>query len=66
MKVKYDPEADILMFPLKDIPPSHAISGPGGMIASYDDSDEPISIEFLNASKHQWLNFQELQLAIAS
>ncbi|MDJ0658119.1 MAG: DUF2283 domain-containing protein [Crocosphaera sp.] len=53
MKVKYDPESDILTFIIKDIPPSNAISEAGGIIISYDETGEPISIEFLNASKRQ-------------
>lgn len=56
MKVKYDPDADILICLLKDSPPSSAISEPGGVIVSYDDRDEPISIEWLNASKRQLFN----------
>lgn len=66
MKVKYDPDADILIFLLKDLPPSNAISEPGGVIVSYDDRDEPISIELLNASKRQLFNPQERQIAIAT
>lgn len=59
MKVKYDPESDILIFIIKDIPPSNAISEAGSIIISYDDIDEIINIEFLNASKRQLINPQE-------
>ena len=51
MKIKYDPESDILIFIIKDIPPSNAISEVGSIIISYDETDQPISIEFLNVSK---------------
>jgi uncharacterized protein YuzE len=51
MKVKYDAEADVLIFVMKEALPSNAISEPGGVIVSYDENSEPISIEFLNASK---------------
>lgn len=64
MKVKYDPEADILIFVLKELAPSNAISEPGGIIVSYDDSNEPVSIEFLNASKRQLFNPQDPKLTI--
>lgn len=64
MEVKYDPEADILIFLLKQAPPSNAISEPGGIIVSYDDNNEPISIEFLNASKRQLFNPQDPKLTI--
>ena len=66
MKVKYDAEADILIFILRDAFPANAISEPGGVIVSYDENDEPVSIEFLNASKRQLLNPQELMLTIAT
>ncbi|NJL90137.1 MAG: DUF2283 domain-containing protein [Coleofasciculaceae cyanobacterium SM2_1_6] len=64
MKVKYDAEADILIFILGDGFPVNAISEPGGVIVSYDESDRPLSIEFLNASQRQLLNPQELNLTI--
>ncbi len=64
MKIKYDSESDILILLLKEIPPSNAISEPGGIIVSYDESNEPISIEFLNASKRQLFNPQNPQLTI--
>jgi len=66
MKVKYDAEADILIFILRDAFPANAISGPGGVIVSYDETEEPVSIEFLNASKRQLFNPQELILTIAT
>ncbi len=56
MKVTYDAESDVLMFVLKDELPVNAISEPGGVIVSYDENEEPISIEFLNASKRQLFN----------
>jgi len=65
MNVKYDAEADILMFIFREAFPVNAISEPGGMIVSYDEHDEPISIEFLNASKRQLIDPQNLNLAIA-
>lgn len=66
MKVKYDAEADILIFIFRDAFPANAISEPGGVIVSYDENDESVSIEFLNASKRQLLNPQEFMLTIAT
>ncbi|MEG4515631.1 MULTISPECIES: DUF2283 domain-containing protein [unclassified Microcoleus] len=66
MKVKYDAEADILIFILRDAFPANAISEPGAVILSYDENDEPVSIEFLNASKRKLFNPQELILTIAT
>ncbi len=51
MKMKYDVEADILILILCDEPPVDAIEEPGGVIVSYGESGEPVSVEFLNASK---------------
>ncbi len=64
MKVKYDAESDILMFIMLDQPPSNAISEPGGVIVSYNESNEPVSIEFLNASQRQLFNPAEMNLTI--
>jgi uncharacterized protein YuzE len=50
MKVKYDAEADILIFILQGDLPYDAISEQGGVIVSYNEAKEPVSIEFLNAS----------------
>ena len=66
MKFKYDAEADILMFMLGDRFPVNAISEAGGVIVSYDENDEPVSIEVLNASKRKLFNPQDLMLAIAN
>ncbi|MEM6433331.1 MAG: DUF2283 domain-containing protein [Cyanobacteria bacterium P01_D01_bin.115] len=64
MKVRYDAEADVLIFMMKDIPPSNAISEPGGVIVSYDDNAEPVSIEFLNASQRKLFNPSETNLTV--
>ena len=66
MKVKYDAEADILIFILKDDFPYNAISEEGGAIVSYSQANEPISIEFLNASKRKLFNPNETNLVISS
>ncbi len=59
MKIKYDPDADVLMFILKQGIPANALSEPGGVIVSYDEQDEPITLEFLNASKRQLIDTEE-------
>ncbi|MGK7905578.1 MAG: DUF2283 domain-containing protein [Hormoscilla sp.] len=66
MKVKYDGEADILMFMLRDGFPVNAISEPGGVIVSYDENEYPVSIEVLNVSKRKLFNPQDQMLAIAT
>lgn len=66
MNVKYDAEADILIFIFRDGFPAHAISEPAGAIVSYDETNESVRIEFLNASKRQLFNAQEFMLTIAT
>jgi uncharacterized protein YuzE len=50
MKIRYDPDADVLMLVLRNNPPMDAIEEPGGVIVSYGEDGEPVSVEFLNAS----------------
>jgi len=64
MKIKYDQETDILMIILRDTFPVNAISEPGGVIISYDETDEPISLEFLNASQRNIIDPEEIALTI--
>jgi len=51
MIIRYDPEADILVLVLQKNPPVDSIEEPGGVIVSYGENGEPVSVEFLNASK---------------
>ncbi len=64
MKVKYDNEADILMFILKDSPPINALSEKGGVIVSYDEAGDPVSLELLNASQRQLICPEDTVLMI--
>jgi uncharacterized protein YuzE len=66
MKIKYDPEADILMVILRDGFPSNAISQPGGVIVSYDENQDPLTLEFLNASRRNLFNPEERHLTIST
>ena len=53
MKIRYDTEADVLFLVLRNEPPVDAIEEPGGVIVSYGEDGEPVSVEFLNASVRQ-------------
>lgn len=64
MNVKYDAEADVLIFIMKDAPPCNAIAEPGGVIVSYDENENPVSIEFLNADRRQRFNPNETVLQV--
>ncbi len=50
MNIRYDPEADVLCLILRDAPPVDAIEEPGGVVVSYGEDRQPVSVEFLNAS----------------
>ena len=65
MKIKYDQQTDILTIILRDTFPVNAISEPGGVIISYDETDEPISLEFLSASQGNIIDPEEMILTIA-
>jgi uncharacterized protein YuzE len=64
MKLQYSADADILMVLLKDTLPVNAIAEPGGVIVSYDEAGEPVSVEFLNASQRQLIQPGETSLPI--
>jgi hypothetical protein len=49
---------------MKEASPCNAISEPGGVIISYDENSEPVSVEFLSASKRQLFNPGETSLQI--
>ena len=50
MRIQYDAEADILFLVLGDGPPVDSVEEPGGVIISYGEDGEPVSVEFLHAS----------------
>lgn len=62
MKVKYDLEADVLIFILRDDPPVDAIEEPHGVIVSYGEDGEPVSVEFLNASARRLIRSDEFSV----
>lgn len=64
MKIKYDSDADILIFIIRDVPPNDAIEEPGGVIVSYGSDIEPVSVEFLNASKRKLVKSGELNVSL--
>jgi len=62
MKVHYDREADVLLLKLRDEAPSDAIEEPGGVIVSYGEDGEPVSVEFLNASVRRLIQSGEVTI----
>jgi len=66
MKIKYDSEADILLFVLRDDPPVDAIEETGGVVVSYGEDREPVSVEFLNASVRRLIQADEISITLQS
>jgi uncharacterized protein YuzE len=66
MKIKYDSEADILLLILRDDPPVDAIEESGGVIVSYGEDEEPVSVEFMNALAHRLIQPGEVSVTFQS
>ena len=64
MKIRYDSEADVLLLILRDDPPVDAIEEPGGVIVSYGEDGEPVSVEFMNASVRQLIRSGEVSVTL--
>ena len=52
MKVRYDPEVDVLSFVLSDAAVEESDESKPGVILDYDSGGNVIGIEILDASKH--------------
>lgn len=64
MRIRYDSEADVLLFVLRENPPADAIEEPGGIIVSYGEDKEPVSIELLNASARRLIRPDEISVTL--
>ncbi len=64
MRLRYDSDADVLILILRDIPPVDAVEEPGGVIVSYGEDKEPVSVEFLNASARQLIRGDEVSITL--
>ncbi len=64
MKIRYDSEADVLILILRDEPPVDAIEEPGGVIVSYGEDKEPVSVEFVNASIRRLIRPGEISVTV--
>lgn len=66
MQIRYDSEADVLLLVLRDDPPVAAVEEPGGVIVSYGEDGEPVSVEFLNAAARRLILPGEVSVPIHS
>jgi uncharacterized protein YuzE len=64
MQIRYDSEADVLLLVLRDAPPVDAVEEPGGVIISYGEDGEPVSVEFLNASVLQMIQAGQMNVTL--
>jgi uncharacterized protein YuzE len=64
MRIRYDPEADILLFVLRDVPPVDAVEETGGVIVSYGEDGQPVSIEFLHVAARDLIKAGELAVTL--
>lgn len=64
MRIKYDPDADVLLLVLRDLPPVDAVEEPGGVIISYGEDGEPVSVEFLHASVRHLIPAGEISVTL--
>jgi len=64
MRIRHDPEADVLLLILRDAPPVDALEEPGGVIVSYGENGEPISVEFLHASTRRLIKPGEVSVTL--
>lgn len=64
MHIRYKADADVLLLLLRDDPPVDAVEEPGGVIVSYGEDGEPVSVEFLNASARRLILPGEVSVTI--
>lgn len=64
MKVKYDPEVDVLSILLSDAPVEESDESKPGVILDYDKSGNVVGLEILEASKRMG-NPMSVEYAIA-
>lgn len=64
VRIKYDSEADVLLLVLRDDSPIDAIEEPGGVIVSYGEDGQPVSVEFLNASARRLIQSGEVSVTL--
>jgi len=64
MRIHYDSQADVLLVLIREEPPVDAIEEPGGVIISYGEDKEPVSVEFLNAAARRLIRPGEVSVTL--
>jgi len=66
MRIQYDAEADVLLLLFREDPPTDAVEEPGGMVVSFGEDGELVSVEFLNASARKLIKPGEMSVTLQS
>ena len=66
MRIRYDSESDILYVRIREESPVDAVEEPGGVIISYGEDKQPVSVEFLNASLRHLVKAGEVSVTLAA
>jgi len=64
IRIRYEPDADVLLLGLRDDPPTDAVEEPGGVIVRYGEDGEPVSVELLNASTRNLIRDGEVSVTL--
>ena len=64
IRIRYEPDADVLFLVLRDDPPTDAVEEHGGVIVSYGEDGDPVSVEFLNASTRNLIRDGEVSVTL--
>ena len=64
MRIRYDPDSDVLLVLIRETPPVDAAEEPGGVIISYGEDKEPLSVEFLNALARHLVRAGEVSVTL--
>jgi len=66
VRIRYDAESDVLLLVLREEPPVDAVEEPGGVIVSYGEDGEPVTIEFLGASARHLIQPGQVSVTLES
>jgi uncharacterized protein YuzE len=66
MRIRYDAESDVLFVLIREESPVDAVEEPGGVIISYGEDKEPVSVEFLNASVRRLVRGGEVSVTLGA
>jgi len=64
IRIQYDPDADVLLVVLRQDPPVDALEEPGGVVVSYGEDGEPVTVEFLNASARKLIQRGQMSVTL--